>query len=1109
MLNKIGLGGFLSFETGIAEAAMGRAHRLFGRLSGAAAQNAAATNSMSGAYRDASGRLRDVNGKFVSVANAMQATNGATAGTTGQMRNANGQFAKVGQSAQAASQRVNLLQKSIMGLRGTGGTISQVAAQITGLGRSIGKSIGDSAGALGNFGAQLAMTGAALSPLSMGLRKAMTDYNAFNKQMSAVQAVGLMNQEQFNAMRELAIQLGSATKFTAIEAAQGMEELVRAGYSVEEAMAAARPMLDLAAADNMALGEAAMWSANIIRGLGLSAKDDSARVADVLALTSASSNASVTSLGEAFKMSVSTSALLNISLEETAAVLGKMSDAGLKGTAGGTAFNNMMNKLVKPSKTAAAWLKQNNIELTDASGKFRKVGAITNDLGAALAKIPDEAERTAIGFELTGLRGVKALNALMMAGKGGSSSVAELEAQLMKAGGTAQRMASIQLNNMAGQITILESSIEGFTIRLFDMFKGLDGSAIAPLVNAMGALNAAWDDIKNAMEGGLTSKEQAAIEEKHGTTMVAIVLGIRDGVDTLRSALKAVSEWFANVGKRAEESLGPNAIRIFTKMGVVIAGIAAIGAPLLLFLGSMAFIIGNVIMPLFRSMAVMASAAFWPIVIAVGVVVVAFAALRKEGESLSEFLNRMWTAIKEGAVRAWENGIKPFWEGVKEGWKHVFPVLKVVVTEVFDAIKNLVQTLIDLWVSLGGSVGEGTTDWKAFGETAVLWLGKIVSGIGHIVTFVIDVIESLVSILSPVIVVIKDIIMSIWEVLQPLWEGIKQGWTEVWPTLKVVALEVFAAIMEVIDVLVELWYDLTDAVGGGSFNWQEFGRIAVQVVAFIAIAFGKLLKFFIGAIKWIVQIVADAIRIVVSIFKALWGFWKRTISFITQLFGGLIEAFKMIANGDVIGALKTAGMALLNFLLSPLRLIIGAIADMVDSLLNMRAVKKLIPDSTLEGMRDFVGGMREFADKGITLKDMEPTTTGGPPKALGVDFSKLGQGGGDDSEFLDLGASGIAGFGSDQLAKLQGEKAAFEAQQEKETNEEMAKRMAAETSAAVREGMEDASLETTVNSSVCMDGKEVARNQAKHQQDLADRLGAKTPPFVRRTAAEQGTIPPR
>lgn len=1052
---KIGLGGVLSFSTRAAEQSMSRAARKFGFLRGATSQTATETNRLTGAYKDASGRMREANGRFL-------AGSKATRGLSFRLGRLRRGFSSLGETAVPA--------------------LSSVATGLTTM-------------------------GAMMTSVSFGVGKLVGNYNKFNQQMSVVRSVaGDITDNEFAAMRQQAIALGSATAFTATEAAEGLENLSRAGFSVEEAIGASRATLDLAAADSMGLAEAAGIAANVIRALGLSAQDDSQRVADVLAKASASANTNVSDLGESFKMGAATISLFGIELEEGTAILSKLADAGLRGTMAGTSFANMMNKLVRPTDKAAQFMKDMNIHITGANGKMRKITDIVQDVGNALNSIPDKGDRVAMAMELTGLRGVRAVNGLMQALK--NDGLKKLEADLKGANGAAKAMADERLNNFQGQITILKSATEGFTIRLFDMFKGLDGGAIKPIVEGMVALNEVWDDVKSAIDGGLLDQRKAELERKHGSTMVAIVLGIRDGVSALRDTFTAAGDTVRRWSKEAERVFGPDGIRRITKLAVVVAGLTAVFGPVVAAVGLLTFVISSML-PVLQAVAAAASAVFWPIVVGAAAVGFAFVVMRREGESFSAFASRMWSSIKDAATDAWENGIKPLWQGIKQGFSQVWPMVKSAGEETIEAIKKLLVSLEHVWVQLTGRVGSSTTDWAEVGRTAVVWLGKITKGALRVITTIVEVATVIVDTLRPVIVAIKNLIVGLWaNVLKPFLAGLWQGWMAVWPTLKAVALEVFDAIKMLVVAVIEIWNDMTGNVSGSSVDWQTWGVAAVQAIAWVVTAGLKLTKWAIHAVRIIIEVVVAVVQAVVGYLKMVWQFVKRSIHVVTQFFGGLIEAFQMVASGDVLGAFKTAGLAILNFLLSPIRLIVGAIADLVDNLLGLRAVKKLLPESKLESMREFTASMRGFADKGITLGGIPTEATKSPRKFVAPEIKDTDEGPG----LFNLGESGMAGFGSKQLAELKAQKIQFEMQEkarQEAANNKTADDMANKTAAAVKAGLEDATLETTVNTTACVDGKEVSRSQARHAQRLADRLGASTPPFVRRTSAEQGMIPPQ
>ena len=807
--------------------------------------------------------------------------------------------------------------------------VNQSFGGLTNTTNSMNRSFGVSSGAL--IGAGAAMAGL----VAVG-GKALSVYTDFTKQMSAVRAVGKLTEEEFSQLRNEAIRLGGETQFTATEAAQGMEELRRAGFDTNEVMAAIGGTLALAAADGMELADASRITANVVRGLGYEA-GEAGRVADVLALASAKSNTNVMDLGESMKMAIPTMKMLGIEVEEGAAILGKLADAGLRGTLGGTSFANMMNKLTKPSKKAAAFMRKYNVELTDSDGKMRKVSAITADVASGLSQITDVGDRTAMAMELTGLRGVKAVNALMGALKP-PNNINKLEEDLKGASGAAKQMADERLNNMSGQITLLQSATEGFIIRLFDLFKGLDGSAIKPLVDAITMMNQAWDETaKIAAANGGEVKDLTALNEKYGSSIVGVVMGIKDGIQIIQSIIKTVTTTISQLSTELEERLGGDGVRTITKVITVIGGLAFAIAPFGIALATIAVFIGAVLVPIMGTIATVAVGVMGPIGGVMASLIGLFMVFRNENESFMETATRAWRAIKSAALDFWYNVLMPLWAGIQIGIDTVWPALQETGLAVFQAIKDIVNEFSAIWTELTGDM---QTDWAAVGEAISGTTGAVITGALNIILIYVSMI-----------------------------------------------------------------------------------RNAVHQVH---------------------------------------------------------ELFLDFASGDVLNGFKRLGNMILNTLLFPFREVAAAIAGLMSAALEIPGAATALGDETYQRAVGFSKTVSDFASSGVQLFDV-------PDRGPAPDV---------------LGEAGVQ-MKLDTIKYAEVDQSAFMADSMETAMLQNADLMAQ----AIQNGMANAKINTDVHSSVCIDGKTVAKNQARHQQDLADRLGAQTPPFTRRVRAEQGTLP--
>ena len=215
-------------------------------------------------------------------------------------------------------------------------------------------------------------TATALGGISTAAVKIGSDFEA---QMSRVKAISGATGEEFEKLKKQAIQLGADTAFSASEAAQGMENLAAAGFTTSEIMDAMPGMLNLAAASGEDLASSADIAASTLRGFGLEASD-AAHVADVLAENANRTNSSVSETGEAMKYVAPLARAAGISLEETAAAIGIMANAGIQGSQAGTTLRGAISRLSKPTDAMTAAMEELGISFYDSEGKMKSLSAM-------------------------------------------------------------------------------------------------------------------------------------------------------------------------------------------------------------------------------------------------------------------------------------------------------------------------------------------------------------------------------------------------------------------------------------------------------------------------------------------------------------------------------------------------------------------------------------------------------------------------------------------------------------------------------------------------------------------------------------------------------------
>jgi len=276
----------------------------------------------------------------------------------------------------------------------------------------------------------------------------------FEASMNKVRAVSGATGEDFELLTNQAKDLGATTKFTATEAAEGMNFLAMAGFEVTEILTAMPGVLDLAAAGNLSLARAADITSNVLSGYGIQVEELS-RVNDVLAKTFTSSNTSLSQLGEAMKFVAPVASAAGLQFEEVSAALGLLGDAGIQASLGGTSLRGSIAELLNPSKEAADLLERLGVTALDGAGKMRPLSDIIQELG-------DSGATAGELLEIFGKRGTGMIKLV----QGGADKLRDFTRELENAGGTAQRVAEIQMEGYKGQMTKLSSATEGFRIAL-------------------------------------------------------------------------------------------------------------------------------------------------------------------------------------------------------------------------------------------------------------------------------------------------------------------------------------------------------------------------------------------------------------------------------------------------------------------------------------------------------------------------------------------------------------------------------------------------------------------------------------------------------------------
>jgi len=324
-------------------------------------------------------------------------------------------------------------------MQGVGKTLDGAGKKMVGIGTTMSKSI------------TLPLVGLATAAIATVMK--------FDDSMAKVSAITGATGDDLDDLREVAKRMGAETRFSAVEAAEGMTFLGMAGFETHEIIDAMPAVLNLAAAGALDLARASDIASDIMSGFGIEASD-MGRVADVLAMTASRANTSVEMMGETMKFAAPIAREFGVSLEETSAMAGLMADAGIKGSQAGTTLRTVFTRLAAPSAEAASLMKQLGIETMDANGDMLSMGEILRSTEGAMEGM-SESQRLQTAETLFGRQAMTGMLAVL--GEG-ADTFDEFVDQLENSEGAAADMAKTMEDTLGGAFRELKSATEGLLI---------------------------------------------------------------------------------------------------------------------------------------------------------------------------------------------------------------------------------------------------------------------------------------------------------------------------------------------------------------------------------------------------------------------------------------------------------------------------------------------------------------------------------------------------------------------------------------------------------------------------------------------------------------------
>jgi len=789
----------------------------------------------------------------------------------------------------------------------------------------------------------------------------------FEKSMSGVEAVSGATKKEMEQLRRKALQLGKDTSFSAGESALAMEELVKAGLSVEDVLnGAADATVALAAAGEIDLPTAAAIAANAMNQFGLSAQE-MPRVADLIAGAANASAIDVHDFGMSLAQAGATANLIGLSFDDLALAITAMGNAGIKGSDAGTSLKTFMTGLQPVTQRQIDLFR--DLGLTQDSlvtssntmgnafftneGGIKSMSEISGTLATALAGMSD-AQKTATLEALFGSDAIRAAAIIAETGAEGFDTLAESMGKV-----TAAEVAETRMDNLAGAVERLKGSAETLLILIgtpfLDMLAGWADKA-AELINRISELD---EKYLKWIGTGLAVGGMLLLISGSMLMMIRLLGPLTQGVMLVTGAIKLLT-----------------AALLLNPYVLLAAAIAAIGFAIYKFYtsneGFRKFVdniidavitFGKAMQRWFMEVALPALQDFWsgvqPILAAIGSFFTD--TILPAIQAFVDFItNDLVPGITAGftAVR---DAIQPTITWLEE---NVFATLFEVGNAFFVAILRIIdgiQILSGIISQVFGPVFEGA--WNAIQivvETALEVISTIISTFIDVVSTawslfgdnIVDAFTIAWNLIKGIVETVLGFIRGIAQVFTGLFtgdmdkflEGIRTLWDTQWNAVKLI----FETVWNTIKLIVETFIDQINLIIQGGLDiirgvidgalsliqgaWDLAWNAVKTVLETIWNQLEAIVSVPLGAIQTTIQTAIDTIS---NIWGGLWAGVQFVVQWAMGVVTSVIETFK----GWVGGAFDAIKSAITNPI-NGISGVIGAITSAVNGAIG--AIKSLI-----------------------------------------------------------------------------------------------------------------------------------------------------------------------
>lgn len=407
-----------------------------------------------------------------------------------------------------------------------------------------------------------------ITAAAAGTKIAANTFISFDDQLRKVEATTGANEEQMQLLEYQFKTLGKTTRWSATEAAEAGFEFSKAGFDINQILAATPGILNTAIAGQLGLADATEITAGVLRMFKLNAIDAN-KVGDVLAATANSTSTDMRGLAESLKYAGKDAYDFKLSLEDTLAILGSLGNEMLKDSMAGTGLQAAFSAFKDKNKIKT--LVKLGIDISNKDGTYKNFLDIIADMKAKLGNKAQIEQKIDINT-IFGEQGSRVVGRLLDLN---SEEFENLRQKLYAATGTSKEMAQTLEGGLGGSLRSMKSAIENLAIG----FLKLAEPGLTSIINGINNLLVISGDFLDWLNSGSYAADilytgLIALGVGYGiySSQALIAAGITKMITAYNWAASVATSAYNLILKATQISTWATALATYGLQGALIAG---------------------------------------------------------------------------------------------------------------------------------------------------------------------------------------------------------------------------------------------------------------------------------------------------------------------------------------------------------------------------------------------------------------------------------------------------------------------------------------------------------------------------------------------------------